>query len=327
MVSSLEQENERLEKKIGEWYLKNAPRLPPDHTQYARTIQELQNQISAVTSESLAITQRIDSAVISFEDYYNRYEIELSFRKSIDADITGLRSILDGFNGQISKLESELEALEEEILRMKRNNEQAVNALSSQIGTRVSVEVEASPTINLNRTLSGIREEYEKLMERNLGEIEMLFLKRSMSLTSERTSGSVQLESAQVELIDVKHSLQTADIEFQSEKNMISALDVTLVEIQAHYASERAELQRTINIVSEQLGEIRNELESQNEDYQLLVDKKVHLELEIATYQRLLDGPDTNVNEQLSSNNHNEHSNSDEQKDKEHPETRRTRSS
>lgn len=46
------------------------------------------------------------------------------------------------------------------------------------MGARVSVEVNAAPCKDLNKTLSEIRQEYEMLMERNLKEVEDIFLTR-----------------------------------------------------------------------------------------------------------------------------------------------------
>lgn len=39
-----------------------------------------------------------------------------------------------------------------------------------------------------------------------------------------------------------------------------------------------------------QLDQVRSDLECQNHDYKMLMDQKTHLELEIATYKRLLEG-------------------------------------
>lgn len=53
-----------------------------------------------------------------------------------------------------------------------------INSLQSQLGARVNVELNAAPSVDLNRTLSEVRQEYESLMERNLREVETIFLNR-----------------------------------------------------------------------------------------------------------------------------------------------------
>ncbi|XP_018412049.1 PREDICTED: uncharacterized protein LOC108787092 [Nanorana parkeri] len=316
-VHSLEQDKERFEKKIAKWYENNAPGMPADLSKYFKTIQELQNQISTVFTNNVGIIRNIDNARMAVDEYNNKYEVELILKTSIDADVNWLHAVLDGFNDQSVKLDSEADKLQQEMLKIRRDSEQDINFLTSQLGTRVSVEVEVSASADLNNALSGIREEYEELMEKNLRKIENLFLQRSEKLNQKVTSGSEQLQSAHTELIDVKHSLQTLEIELQREQYMISTLEETLAEKQAYYVSELAQLQGVINSVESQLDQIRTELESQIEEYQLLMDKKTHLEQEISTYQYLMDGHGINLIGQPPFREHIEQSSNDEQKDNE----------
>lgn len=55
--------------------------------------------------------------------------MELNLRSSIDADAVGLCSILEGFNDQSDKLESEVDKLKQEMLKMRRDSEQVMYEL------------------------------------------------------------------------------------------------------------------------------------------------------------------------------------------------------
>ena len=71
-----------------------------------------------------------------------------------------------------------------------------------------------------------------------------------------------------------------------------NSLENTLTESEARYSSQLSQVQCLITNVESQLGEIRADLERQNQEYQVLLDVKARLESEIATYRRLLDGED-----------------------------------
>lgn len=52
---------------------------------------------------------------------------------------------------------------------------QEVNTLRCQIGDRLNVEVDAAPTVDLNRVLNETRSQYEALVETNRRDVEEWF--------------------------------------------------------------------------------------------------------------------------------------------------------
>ncbi|XP_075034431.1 keratin, type I cytoskeletal 14-like [Mixophyes fleayi] len=291
-VQSLEEENSQLERNIREWYDRNQPSTSPDFSCYLRTIQELQNQISATTVENARIELQIDNALLALDDFRNKYNMERQLGNIVEGDVNGFHILLEELNRERCDLEIQVQILETELQQMKRNHDEEVNSLRAQLGARINVEVDVAPSVDLNRTLAEIREQYESMMERNLREVETMFRQRTEELNREVASGSEQLQSVQTEVIDLRRSIQTLEIELQSQMSMKSALEGTLEETEATFGSQLAQLQNVINNMESQLAQIRSDLERQNHAYKILMDQKNHLEMEIATYKRLLDGHD-----------------------------------
>ncbi|XP_018412055.1 PREDICTED: keratin, type I cytoskeletal 19-like [Nanorana parkeri] len=291
-VRSLEQENAQLERNIQEWYERNQPSALPNFSSFFRIIQELQGQISSTSLDNSRIILQIDNARLAADDFRNKYEMERQLRCSVEADVNGLRILLEELNRDICNLQAQVGNLQEELQQMRRNHEEEANALQAQLGARVSVEVDAAPSADMNRALSEIREQYENLMEQNLREVETIFRQRTEELNRDVASGSEQLQSVQTENIDLKRTVQTLEIELQSQLSMKSAMENTLAETEAAFGAQLAQLQCLINSVESQLAQVRSDLERQNQEYRILMDQKTHLEMEIATYKRLLDGHD-----------------------------------
>ncbi|XP_044155462.1 keratin, type I cuticular Ha4-like [Bufo gargarizans] len=289
-VHSLEQENALLERKICEWYANNAPISLPDSSQYSRTIQEIQNMILSTTMENARLERQKDDAQQATIDLRRRYQMEVNLRNSIEFDIAEQSKALSEFNMTVQDLGRQVQCLQEELFQMKNNHAGEVSFLRQQLGARVNVEMNAAPSVDLSQVLTEVRDEYENLMERNLMEVESMFLTRSAELNQEVSIGAEQLQTTSNEIIDLKRSVQALEIELQTQMSLNNSLGSTLAETEATFSAQLVQLQCLIDNIEASLAQIRSTLERQNYQYQLLMDQKNQLDMEISTYRHLLDG-------------------------------------
>ncbi|XP_059243461.1 keratin, type I cuticular Ha3-I, partial [Mustela nigripes] len=126
-------------------------------------------------AENARLVVQIDNAKLASDDFRTKYETEVGLRQLVESDINGLRRILDELTLCKSDLEAQVESLKEELLCLKQNHEQEVNTLRCQIGDRLNVEVDAAPTVDLNRVLNETRSQYEALVETNRRDVEEWF--------------------------------------------------------------------------------------------------------------------------------------------------------
>lgn len=66
-------------------------------------------------------------------------------------------------------------------------------------------------------------------------------------------------------------------------------MENTLAETEARYGAILASHQNTINMLEEEMGKLRLQIEDQGREYQMLLDVKTRLEHEINTYRVLLE--------------------------------------
>ncbi|XP_068192411.1 keratin, type I cytoskeletal 13-like [Antennarius striatus] len=289
-VRKLEAANAELELKIRNFLEQKTAPAGHDWTAYMATIGGLQDKIRDATAVNGSVCLAIDNAKLAADDFKIKYENELAMHMSVETDIAGLKRLLDELTLSRSDLEMQLEALREELIILKRNHDEDMLALRSQVGGRVNVEVDAAPQQDLTSVIDGIRQQYEAVAAKNHRDLQYWFDAKSAELNKEVAVSTETLQSSRSEIKTVTTTLHNLEIELQAQLSMKASLGATLAETKNRYASMLAGYQSQVNALEDQLSCLRADLTHQAQEYQMLLDTKARLELEIAEYRRLLDG-------------------------------------
>ncbi|KAF6094540.1 keratin 17 [Phyllostomus discolor] len=294
-VRALEQANTELEVKIRDWYQKQAPGPARDYSHYYQTIEDLKNKILTATVDNANILLQIDNARLAADDFRTKFETEQALRVSVEADINGLRRVLDELTLARADLEMQIENLKEELAYLRKNHEEEMLALRGQVGGEINVEMDAAPGVDLSRILNEMRDQYEKIAEKNRKDAEDWFFSKTEELNREVATNTEALQSGKSEISELRRTVQALEIELQSQLSMKASLEGSLAETEGRYCVQLSQIQGLIGSVEEQLAQLRCEMEQQSQEYKILLDVKTRLEQEITTYRRLLEGEDAHL--------------------------------
>uniref|UniRef100_A0A668RG74 IF rod domain-containing protein n=1 Tax=Oreochromis aureus TaxID=47969 RepID=A0A668RG74_OREAU len=290
-VHNLEKENERLENLIREWY-QSRNVVSRDYSGYFATIEDLKEKIRIASMLNAKITLDIDNAKLAADDFKVKYENELALRLAVEADIAGLRKLMDDLNLLRLDLENQYESLKEDVIILKKNHEEDLALLRTQMGGQVNVSVDASPSLDLNETMAEIRQHYEGVIAKNSKELELWYQNKIAEVEQEVQTQTEVLVTTQREIKELKNTLQRLEIELQGHLTMKASLEGTLAETQGRYAMQLTNLQNMVKSLEDQLSQIHSSITDNKHKYDMLLDLKTRLEMEIAEYRRLLDGED-----------------------------------
>ncbi|EHH54369.1 hypothetical protein EGM_15192, partial [Macaca fascicularis] len=257
-------------------------RLESKIRHYFKTIEDLRVQIFASTVDSACIILQIDNAHIAADDFRVKCETELAMCQSEESDVHGLRKTIDDTNVTQLQLETEVEALQEELLFMKKIHKEEVKGLQAQIASSgLTVEVDALKSQDLTKIMADIQAQ-----------------------TEESTKQSTEIRAAEMMLTELRCKIQSLEINLNSMRNLKARLENSLREVETHYAMQMEQLNRVLLHLELEMAQTWAEGQHQTQEYEALLNIKIKLEAEIATYHCLLeDGEGFNPGDALDSSN------------------------
>uniref|UniRef100_A0A3B3RTA0 Si:ch211-243g18.2 n=1 Tax=Paramormyrops kingsleyae TaxID=1676925 RepID=A0A3B3RTA0_9TELE len=272
-VRSLEKANANLEEKIKQLMLERAPK--------GRDIESMMVKVHVIEQEVRKKTLENALPVCPWE-----WEAEMALSQSVEADCLALRKAKADHEQIIATLKEDMKSLQDGLQFLKRNHEE----VSHTSWIWVNVEVDANHGPDLGAILASLRSQYEGIVQKNKDDVDAWYKKKLETMQNEVQEGSEALRIAQNELNERRRFLQVLEVDLDSLRKQVAALEGNLGEVTHKNAVDMEQLQMTLSQLEDTLSHLRLDMQSNKTEYEQLLRIKQNLEMEIATYRRLLEG-------------------------------------
>ncbi|XP_046894340.1 uncharacterized protein LOC124479586 isoform X2 [Hypomesus transpacificus] len=289
-VNSLEAANHQLTLQIRD-HLENS--YPADFRELdtpLKTVEDLKKQISEQHIFHTQLKLQTVNTEQEAHNYNTKYEEEHRRRVVVSSELDFMQRLQGELLFMNRHLHLQLNQHAEDMDLLKTNHEEVVQEVLSRLSEPVAVEMDCAPSADLTQVLDHLHTTCLALVQKNQAEADTWFHRQAELLRHQVSVCPAGSEEGLVERRELERTRQALEVTLHKQQAQNQSLEANMAEVDERFGLLLRRLQQFLGSLEAELQHLRLSQVHQAADYQMLLDIKTRLEMEIAEYRRLLNG-------------------------------------